>query len=147
MTFNPYGDLPSWLEEGLSMYAEGDLRNDLQSILTEAISEDNLISVRSLSGSFPAKAEEAGLYYAQSYSLVNFLIHDYGKDRMLQLLSIFKEGSAHDDALLEVYGFDTDGLDDLWRQSLELEPRTSTTLPHCGVASLVVLTTVAECMR
>ena len=147
MTFNPYGDLPSWLEEGLSMYAEGNLRNDLQSILTEAISEDNLISVRSLSGSFPAKAEEAGLYYAQSYSLVNFLIHDYGKDRMLQLLSAFKEGSAHDDALLEVYGFDTDGLDDLWRQSLELEPRTSTTFPHRGVASLVVLTTVAECMR
>ena len=127
------------------MYAEGDLRTDLLLILTEVISEDNLISVRSLSGSFPAKAEEAGLYYAQSYSLVNFLIHDYGKDKMLLLLSAFKEGSAHDDALLEVYGFDTDGLDDLWRQSLELEPRTSTAFPHRGVASLAVLMTIAEC--
>ena len=147
MTFNPYGDLPSWLEEGLSMYAEGDLRNDLLSILTEAISEDNLISVRSLSGSFPANAKEAGLYYAQSYSLVNFLIHDYGKDRMLQLLSVFKEGSSHDDAFLEVYGFDTDGLDNLWRQSIGLEPHTSTILPHSGIASLAVLTTTAEFAR
>ena len=57
------------------------------------------------------------------------------------------EGSAHDDALLEVYGFDTDGLDDLWRRSLELEPRTSTTFPHRGVASLAVLMTIAECMK
>ena len=47
---------------------------------------------------------------------------------MLQLLNVFKEGSAHDDALLEVYGFDTDGLDDLWRQSLGLEPRLSAAL-------------------
>ncbi len=128
MTFNPYGDIPAWLSEGLSLYAEGDLRSDLQSALTRAISEDNLISVRSLSGNFPAKSEEVGLYYAQSYSLVNLLIGDYGRGRMLQLLNIFKEGSAHDDALLEVYGFDTDGLEDLWRQSLGLEVLSLTAL-------------------
>ena len=142
MTFNPYGDLPTWLNEGLSMYAEGDLRGDLQSALTQAISEDNLISVRSLSGSFPAKAEEARLCYAQSYSLVNFLIHDYGRDRMLQLLSVFKEGSSHDDALLEVYGFDMDGLDNLWRQSLGLGSH-STTIPLDSTIKSLVLQTIA----
>ncbi|GAI38345.1 unnamed protein product, partial [marine sediment metagenome] len=140
MTFNPYGDLPAWLNEGLSMYAEGDLRDDLHSALNQAISADNLISVRSLSGSFPAKTEEAALYYAQSYSLVDFLIHNYGKDRMLQLLSVFKEGSSYDDALLEVYGFDMDGLDDLWRQSLRLEPRPLAALLYHGTASLAAQT-------
>lgn len=124
MTFNPYGDLPTWLDEGLSMYAEGDLEVYLQSILDEAISEDNLISVRSLSAGFPAKTEEAGLAYAESYSIVDFLIREYGQDRMLQLLSAFKEGISYDGALLEVYGFDVDGLDDLWRQSQGLEPRS-----------------------
>ena len=124
------------------MYAEGDLRGDLQSVLTQAISEDNLISVRSLSGSFPAKAEEARLCYAQSYSLVNFLIHDYGRDRMLQLLSVFKEGSSHDDALLEVYGFDMDGLDNLWRQSLGLGSH-STTIPLDSTIKSLVLQTIA----
>jgi len=125
MTYNPYGDMPTWLNEGLSMYAEGDLRDDLLSALNQAISEDNLISVRSLSGSFPAKIEEASLYYAQSYSLVDFLIHEYGKDKMLQLLSVFKEGSSYDDALLEIYGFDMDGLDDLWRANLNIEAQAS----------------------
>ena len=122
MTFNPYGDLPSWLNEGLSMYAEGNLRSDLSSVLSQAILEDKLISVLSLCGSFPAKTEEASLYYAESYSLVDFLIHDYGKDKMLQLLGVFKEGSPYDDALVEVYGFDMEGLDDLWHQSLETRP-------------------------
>ena len=147
MTFNPYGDLPAWLNEGLSMYAEGDLRDDLHSALNQAISADNLISVRSLSGSFPAKTEEAALYYAQSYSLVDFLIHNYGKDRMLQLLSVFKEGSSYDDALLEVYGFDMDGLDDLWRQSLGLEPRPLAALLYHGTASLAAQTVIAQCKQ
>ncbi|GAH83302.1 unnamed protein product, partial [marine sediment metagenome] len=128
MTFNPYGDLPTWLNEGLSMYAEGDLRADLQSALDQAVTEDNLISVRSLCGSFPAKTEEASLCYAQSYSLVDLLIRNYGKEKMLHLLSVFKEGSAYNDALLEVYDFDMDGLDNLWRQSLGLEPRLEAAL-------------------
>ena len=136
MTFNPYGDPPTWLNEGLSMYAEGDLEVYLQSILEQAISEDNLISVQSLSASFPARAEEAYLCYAESYSLADFLIQNYGRDRMLQLLSAFKEGSSYDGALLKVYNFDTDGLDDLWRQSLGLEPRSLAALLDSGFALL-----------
>ena len=129
MTFNPYGDLPSWLGEGLSMYAEGALEAGEQALLDQAVSEDNLVSVRSLSGSFPARGEEVNLYYAESYSLVDFLIREYGKERMQQLLSVFKEGRAYDSALLEVYDFDTDGLDTLWRQSLGLGPRLLSAFP------------------
>ena len=129
MTFNPYGDLPTWLDEGLSMYAEGTLEAGEQALLDQAVSEDDLVSVRSLSGSFPARGEEVNLYYAESYSLVDFLIREYGKERMRQLLSVFKEGRAYDSALLEVYDFDTDGLDALWRQSLGLGPRPLSALP------------------
>ena len=111
------------------MYAEGNLRSDLRSVLNQAISEDKLISVRSLCGSFPAKTDEASLYYAQSYSLVEFLIREYGKDSILQLLGVFKEGSPYDDALLEVYGFDMEGLDELWRVSLKLRTGGTLLLP------------------
>ena len=68
----------------------------------------------------------AYLYYAQSYSLVKFLIGDYGRDKILRLLNVFKEGSSYNDALLEVYGIDIDDLDSLWRQSLGPEPRGGT---------------------
>ncbi len=114
MVFNPYNDLPTWLDEGLAMYSEGPLEPVFLSLLVEAIKEDGLITVRSLSSPFSAYAEESMLAYAQSYSLVDFLINNYGQGKMLELLSIFREGSGYDEALLKVYGFDMDGLNDLW---------------------------------
>ena len=119
ITFSPYGAmLPTWLDEGFAMHAEGELDLYLQSNLKEASAADELISVRSLSSPFSARAEEAYLSYAESQSLVEFLIQNYGKDKMLRLLDIVKEGSTTDEALSEVYSFDQDGLDSLWRETL-----------------------------
>ena len=123
MTFNPYNSLPTWLDEGLAMHSEGELRSDLKSALERAISQDKLFSVRSLCSVFPAATEEARLCYAESYSLVEFLLQKFGRDKMLKLLLTFKEGTTYDEALLKVYGFDLDGLDRLWRESLSGLPR------------------------
>ncbi len=115
MTFNPYSDLPTWLDEGLAMYAEGILGPEYTTYLDRAVAENSLISVRSLSSPFSAFAAEAVLSYAESYSLVEFLVDTYGRDKMLELLNTFKQGSSYDDALEKVYGFDMDGLDTQWR--------------------------------
>jgi hypothetical protein len=115
MTLNPYNDLPNWLDEGLAMYNEGALSPQFVTRLNEAIAENSLISVRSLSSPFSAYGEEAILAYAQSYTLVEFLISNYGSDRMLELLNTFRQGSSYDGALEKVYGFDMDGLNTLWR--------------------------------
>ena len=120
-----YGHLPVWLDEGLAMDAEGDLRSDLQTLLNEAIAHDTLFSVRSISSSFPTDPDEARLCYAESYSLVQFLIDTYGSDEMLNLLAVFNEGNTYDDAMLEVYGFNVDGLNAVWRGSLGLGPQPS----------------------
>jgi len=128
-TFNPYNDIPTWLNEGLSTYAEGDLRADFKSSLDRAISKDSLIPLRTLSSNFPVNYDEAILSYAESYGVVEFLINNYGSEKMLHLLSIFKQGSSYDDALLRAYGFDTTGLEELWRLSLGLEPRPSPSTP------------------
>ncbi|OGO61182.1 MAG: hypothetical protein A2Z36_03635 [Chloroflexi bacterium RBG_19FT_COMBO_48_23] len=120
MTFSPYGAivLPTWLDEGLAMHAEGKPDPYLESWLKKAISQKKLISVRSLSSPFSAKPEEAYISYAESQSLVEFLIQNYGKDKMLNLLGLLKEGNSCDEAMTEIYGFDQDGLDTLWRESI-----------------------------
>jgi hypothetical protein len=114
VVFNPYNDLPTWLDEGLAMYSEGSLEPVFVSLLVEAIKENRLITVRSLSSPFSADAKESALAYAQSYSLIDLLINKYGQSQMLELLSTFHEGSGYDEALLKVYGFDMDGLNRLW---------------------------------
>jgi len=117
-TFSPYGQLPIWLDEGLATYNEGELDPVFRSTLEEAILEDELISVRSLCSPFSAETEKARLSYAQSYSLVEYLLDNYGQDRMLELLTILKQGNTYDEALTETYGFDINGLDTHWRGTL-----------------------------
>ena len=126
LTFNDYGaGLPIWLDEGLATYGEGSLSPDYQAALNYAISNNQLISVRSLSSPFSAISEQAYISYGEANSIVTFLIQKYGKDKMVQLLGVFYQGSGYDEALEQVYGFDQDGLDALWQQSLGIKMPSS----------------------
>jgi len=141
MTFNPYTGLPTWLDEGLAMYAEGGLELELFNYLQKAIAEDSLISVRSIASPFSAHPEISLLSYAESYSLVEFLVNNYGQSRMLELLLTFKEGSGYDAALEKVFGFDMDGLDSRWReqftQSAQSTERAGLPVITAGVFSML----------
>ena len=127
ITFNDYGaGLPIWLNEGLATYGEGSLSPDYQAALNSAIKNHQLISIRSLSSPFSAIPEQAYISYGESNSIVTFLIQTYGKDKMVQLLNVFHQGSGYDEALQQVYGFDQDGLDALWRQSIGISTASTT---------------------
>jgi len=142
-TFSPYGQLPLWLDEGLAMYSEGELDPVMRSYLEEAIAKDELISVRSLCSPFSAYSEKASLSYAQSYSLVEYLLDNYGQDSMLDLLSILKQGSTYDAALTEVYGFDIDGLDALWRATLTSDTLVATEDGQPGTSEIAMFAIIA----
>jgi hypothetical protein len=121
-TDNPYTPLPRWLDEGLAMYAEGELPAGNQRALQDAVQRDQLISVRSLSA-YTGDPAYVDLFYGEAHSVVEFLLQAYGKDRMAQLLDSFTEGITQEQALQCVYGFGVDGLDARWRESLGLLPR------------------------
>jgi hypothetical protein len=112
------------------MYAEGKPDPYLESVLEKAITQHNLISVRSLASPFSALPEEAYISYAESQSLIAFLIQNYGSDKMLQLLNLFKEGNTYDEALTQVYGFDQDGLDALWQEYITSQGNSQSELQH-----------------
>ena len=145
-TFSPYGQLPLWLDEGLATYSEGELDPDLRSSLNRAISEGTLISVRSLCSPFSAYADKARLSYAQSYSLVEYLLDNYGQDRMLDLLTLFKQGNTYDEALTEVYGFDIAGLDALWRATLTSRAVIASEARESHPALIAVLAALATAL-
>ncbi len=142
-TFSPYGRLPVWLDEGLAMYSEGELDSNFRSCLEGAISKDELISVRTLCSPFSAYPDKACLSYAESYSLVKYLLDNYGQGKMLNLLTLLKQGSTYDEALTEVYGFDINGLDARWRATLTkpVVPAPRSSLPPALIAVLAALGT------
>jgi hypothetical protein len=113
-TRNPYNGLPNWLSEGISMYAEGELDFTFKAVLTQALNDNTTITVRSLCSPFSAYADQSYLAYAESYSLVDYLISTYGQEKLSQLLRVFQQGSDYDAAFLAVYDFDMKGLNDFW---------------------------------
>jgi len=117
-TFSCLGDVPAWLNEGLASFSEGSLEPSSQALFDQAVKNDTLIPLRALSGSFSEEPTKADLSYSQSYSVVNFIIQEYGQDKMNRLLMALRDGATVDDALVEVYGFDVDGLDNAWRTAI-----------------------------
>ena len=144
VTDTPLGGLPTWLDEGLAMYAEGDLEPVYVAELNEAAESNTLISVRSISSSFSADSDLASLSYAESYSLVEFILDQYGEEKMTQLIDIFTEGAYYDDALQEALGVDTDGLEDAWRAWLGAPSRPTAAEARPQISQPSVATPVTQ---
>ncbi|MDO8569143.1 MAG: peptidase MA family metallohydrolase [Dehalococcoidales bacterium] len=128
IVLNPYNDLPTWLDEGMAMYNEGALDTQFLSVLNSSIAQNSLISVRSLASPFSAFPQTALLSYAESYSIVKYLIDTYGQAKMTALLDTFRQGSGYDEALQKVYGLNMDILNTGWRSSLIPGIQTKTAL-------------------
>lgn len=135
------GRRPNWLEEGLAVYAEGEPQEDIAADLEQAIASNSFEPIRSLNGPFPAHGPEAGVAYSQSYSVVKFMLDTYGQEKMRDLILLLAEGEGYDEALQQGYGFNIDGLEREWRDSLDLPqrpiPPTPTAITAANIATIV----------
>lgn len=116
-------DIPDWLNEGTAVYAQREpLAGEVQALET-AIRRNDVFSIHAMSSaSLASTAGNVNLFYGQSWSLVSFLVDNYGPDKFAQLFAVFKEGSTTDRALRGVYGFGQEELEARWRESVGLPP-------------------------
>jgi len=122
LTFSCLGFIPTWLNEGLAMYGQGGVQPTEQAQFDQARAANQLPSLRSLTGEFSAEATRATLSYTEAFSVVNFMIKTYGRDKMTALLLDLKDGQTMDQALQAVYAFNTDGLENAWRKAIGATP-------------------------
>ncbi len=116
--------LPRWLDEGIAVYTSGEIhiRPDFQRELRQAIEDDELFTLQTLSSPFSSDPEEAVLSYAQSGAVVDFIVETYGPEAIADLLDALAEGLLYDEALEQAIGLDTVGLDNAFRESVDLPP-------------------------
>ena len=129
LTFSCLGDVPTWLNEGLAVYSEGELDPASESQFGEAIRDDTLLTVRSLSSGFSEVSDKAYLSYSQSYSITKFLIETHGQGKMTDLLVSLREGLTIDEALMQTYGFNVEGLEAAWRAAIGAPPHAVSAQP------------------
>ncbi|RPJ55822.1 MAG: peptidase MA domain-containing protein [Dehalococcoidia bacterium] len=127
VTDSPYGsNIPPWLDEGLAMHAEGTQGDSDKEALKKAIEAGTIATLQSLSSPFSADAHEASYAYAQSQSVIEYLTSKFDKNKIHDLLIQLNDGSTMDDALMKIYGFDLDGLDQAWMDWLMGSPVKNT---------------------
>jgi hypothetical protein len=122
-TKGPYG-IASWLNEGISVYAQKHVLTSHQDALDAAIRLDDVLTMPQLNSSSAADTgATVGLFYGESGSIVRHLVDAHGAAKFAELLRTFRDGSTPGAAYEKVYGFDELGLENEWRQSVGLAPR------------------------
>jgi hypothetical protein len=111
----PFTRLPSWLDEGTAVYMQNSTGRGYLDAVSFAIQTNTPLNLRSLAGQ-PNDPDKINLFYGQSGSTVAFLINEFGEQAFADLYATAKAGSTTDQALQTVYGFDTNGLYNLWRE-------------------------------
>ena len=109
---NPLSRVPAWLNEGLAMHFEKDSFRRQREV-ADAARRDAFFSLRSMSN-VPGRPEEVRLFYAQSWSVVEFMFKVYGAERMMELLRAIDGGIRIEQAIPEVYGIGVEQLERAW---------------------------------
>lgn len=112
------GSRPSWLEEGLATVAEGNPDEFMLADIENGIEDNSFVPLRSLNGSFPAHNSGARSAYSQSYSVAQFMLDEYGANRMQELILLLADGVGYDAAVEQIYGVNLDGLELAWRDAI-----------------------------
>ena len=109
--------------------------------MAQAVRDDALINMNSM-GTVPGRPTDVAVFYAQSYSIVKYLIDVYGPERVIPLLSSLDEGLSIDVALQSSHGFGLKELERNWKDDLVGET-TFVWRPDLGTLGTSVLIAAA----
>jgi hypothetical protein len=111
--------VPRWFNEGLAMYeAEEWTYGHYWTILTGALG-NSLIPLYELAENFPQSEARARLAYAQSCSIVTFMVKKYGSDSLRECIRLIAEGRGIDEAMAGAVGIDVGWLERKWLRELK----------------------------
>ena len=116
-----YTILPAWLNEGLAEFGNVAPSESYDNALLYGIYTRRVKPLAHLTR-FLGEPDDVVISYGQSRSVVSYLIHTYGEASMAELMAQLDQTFSLDQAMLQVYGFDQDGLDTEWRTRMGLRP-------------------------
>jgi len=117
--------LPSWLDEGTAVLAQSS-PGDYERAFEAAVRADRLIPFNQL-GTPSNDPALVGVFYGQSWAMVNYLVEKGGPGEFARLFATIKSGKRFDQALQEVYGFDLAGFEREFREAVGAGQRAAPT--------------------
>lgn len=118
-SLNPYNRPPLWLDEGLAVRNQETPDVRFRPLLKDAVDTGKLIPIRALNSPFPLSADQALLSYAESESIVGYIVNAYGSKYIGQLINAFKEELSYEQIVQKVLKVSMDEFDKDWKASLQ----------------------------
>ena len=113
--------VPLWLNEGLAEFGNLDKGLSYVYFLDWAVDTGRLTPFTRLQ-SFPGDPNLVIVSYGQSRDFVEYLIEEYGPDKIAETLASIAEGRSGDIAIRNVYGKTVQQLDNEWRDKIGADP-------------------------
>ncbi len=115
--------IPRWFDEGIAQWASDGISDIVQdhkrSFLNRAAFTGNLLPLSSLSRDFPVRDSDFILAYEESKDFIVYMVHLYGKKKVLGILDYIKEGEDPETAVYSSLAVPLEVLEKDWRDSLE----------------------------
>ena len=112
----PLTRVPAWLNEGLAMYfEEGSFRKRRE--VSEAIRDGSTLRIGAMSV-VPGRPDDVRLFYAQSWSLVNYVFEAHGSAAVSELLGALDNGLRIESAVQNSLGVSMNQLEREWSTSI-----------------------------
>lgn len=115
--------LPRWLDEGLCQWASDGLADIImdskRALLPTAILSDTYLELTKLAHQFPRDKNALILAYEQSKSVVEYMRREYGRQGILDLLGLLRQGYDFESAFKMRFAITFDTFEDQWRGYLK----------------------------
>jgi len=115
--------IPLWLDEGIASYQEKARYSNIGKLLKESIRNGKFMNLEELTGSntyLTADSNNVQLFYAEAFSLVNFLIGEFGRDKFVFFCQNLRDKKNLERALVSGYPFrNLKELDLAWQDYLK----------------------------
>ena len=112
-------NVPMWFNEGVVMYEADEWSYGHYWTMLIGTLSDSLIPLSDLSEEFPRIEAQAQKAYAQSCSVVSFMVRRYGVESLKECIRLLSTGREFDEALASATGTETFWLENKWLKELK----------------------------
>jgi hypothetical protein len=113
--------IPRWFDEGMAMYESREWRIGESVWLSWANVTHSILPLSSIERSFPEDAGKAKLAYVESFSVISFLIDQFGGECLLEIIESVEELDSFDRAMTKTLGIDSSQFEREWQRWVEQE--------------------------
>jgi len=112
--------IPRWLDEGFAMYEAREWTLRTTAVITAVTLKKNFIPLASLNQEFPIAFNEAEAAYAESFSMVSYLLSSRGREAFHQLILNLKKGETLSQCMQDAFGLSFYMMEQRWHRYLRL---------------------------